>query len=77
MGGVSQWHATCEINSATLVGRNETTARWGAGVRYLPPYIFVDPAYFRDMGVPFIWQDDFHARYPKLLENRVLGESSS
>ena len=71
MGGVSQWHATCEINECDF-GRKKRDdgTRWGAGVRYLPPYIFVDPAYFRDMGVPFIWQDDFHARYPKLLENK-------
>lgn len=69
LGGVAAWRAACRLNECDVGGKKkEGPSRWGSGVHFMPAQLFVDPGYFRDLGVPFLWQDDFHARHSQLLD---------
>ena len=72
LGGVAAWRAACSLKEPICdVGgkKQEGPSRWGSGVHFLPAQLFVNPAYFRDLGVSFLWQDEFHARHANLLND--------
>ena len=74
LGGVTNWRAKCASGPPIVCDKGQVKkddgTRWGAGVRFLDARLFVDPAYFtRALRVPYMWTDEFHERYPELVQD--------
>ena len=61
LGGVTKWRSLCDVQPVLICDKDRKLE--SAGVRFIDARLFVDPAYFAQLSLPFMWNDAFHRKH--------------